>query len=302
MNNKPFIFSNYLKQKKKIINNYLEKILVQCDLTQKLTKAMKYSLMAGGKRLRPILAIASAEAVSKDYACALPCACAIEMIHTYSLIHDDLPAMDNDDLRRGVPTCHKSFSEAVAILAGDGLLTHAFQVLANPSPFFEKYPEKDILLDIIRLISDAAGVNGIIQGQIMDIDANLKFAKLDHLKKMYELKTGKILVASVHAGAISVKADQETIKNLIVYGDKIGLAFQITDDILNIEGDSSIMGKATGSDALNNKITFPSLIGLEQSKKYANELINNAICSLENFHGNTKPLKAIAKYILSRKL
>ncbi|OQY01431.1 MAG: farnesyl-diphosphate synthase [Desulfobacteraceae bacterium 4572_130] len=300
MNNKAFILPNYLKQKKNLINNYLEKILIQCGLKQKLTRAMQYSVMAGGKRLRPTLALASAEAVSKNYIYALPCACAIEMIHTYSLIHDDLPSMDNDDLRRGIPTCHKAFSEAIAILAGDGLLTHAFQVLANPSPFFKKYPEKDILLDIIRLISDAAGVNGMIQGQIMDIDLNLKSSKLDYLKKMHKLKTGKMLVASVHAGALSVNAKQEMIKNLMIYGDKIGLAFQITDDILNVEGNSAIMGKATGSDALNNKITFPGLMGLEQSKKYAKELINDAICSLKNFHGNTLPLQAIAKYILTR--
>lgn len=305
---------------------------------------MRHSLMAGGKRLRPILAMASAEAVGGDFRLTLPAACAIEMIHTYSLIHDDLPAMDNDDLRRGVPTCHKAFSEATAILAGDALLTHAFKILSKPDkillsvssisqqPIFELLPDKATLLELVSIISDAAGVDGMVEGQMMDMSSasftnnalpssnslNLQSEKMDYLQRLHNLKTGRMIIASVQAGAVSagVDADSEIMKILTRYAENIGLAFQVTDDILNVEGDPAIMGKAVGSDELNDKLTFPALLGLDESKQFALQLVADAVESLEllpkvlqqntalpfNFElHSVLPLKAVAEYILKRK-
>ncbi len=297
-----FSLSGYLKGKRDVINGYLHKILIDCNMRRELVMAMKHSLMAGGKRLRPVLCFAAAEACNGDPAYALPCACALEMIHTYSLIHDDLPAMDNDDLRRGKPTCHKQFSEATAILTGDALLTHSFQVLAEPELFFEKFPEKTILLDLIAIIATAAGVNGMIQGQMMDMQSeSLPCTDLEYLKKMHRLKTGKMIRASVVSGAVAVGADKEKIYSLAVYAEKAGLAFQVTDDILNIEGDPEIMGKPAGSDAMNHKLTFPGVIGLEESKRYADKLVNEAIEVLGIFRTKALPLQAVAEYILTRK-
>ena len=258
--------------------------------------------MAGGKRLRPILSMAAAQACGKDFLFALPACCAIEMIHTYSLIHDDLPAMDDDDLRRGLPTCHKKFCDATAILAGDALLTHAFHILARPKPFFEKYPDDQIRLRLISRISQAAGIQGMVEGQMLDMqpcreELNDRFTLL---KKIHALKTGQMIIVSVEAGALSVGADSEIVGKLIGYAKKIGLAFQVVDDILNIEGDSKIMGKATGSDALNDKMTFPAVIGMDESKKYAKKLIDDAIESISQFDKNATPLRAIANFIINR--
>lgn len=264
--------------------------------------AMEHSLMAGGKRLRPILSIASAQVCGKDFFIALPACCAIEMIHTYSLIHDDLPAMDDDDLRRGLPTCHKKFSEATAILAGDALLTHAFNVISNPEDIFDIYPDPEIRVQLISKISQAAGIQGMVQGQMLDMQSFGPNTKndLDHLKQIHALKTGKMITASVEAGAISVGSDITTTKKLIVYADKIGLAFQVVDDILNIEGDPEIMGKAAGSDTLNDKMTFPAIIGLDASKKYAKELIDSALEAIWELGEKAIPLRAIASYIINR--
>ena len=310
MNKINFNLPDYLNQQRNIINGCLEKILLQCTPGRELTRAMSHSLMAGGKRLRPILCLASAKAAGGSHSPALPSACALEMIHTYSLIHDDLPAMDNDDLRRGIPTCHRAFSEATAILAGDGLLTHAFKILACPEEIFSEYPEKSILMDIIGMISDAAGINGMVEGQIMDMAATLPCSDesalppcdlLDYLKTLHRLKTGRMILVSVECGAVSVNGGPELIAPLSAYAEKIGLAFQVTDDILNVEGDPLIMGKAAGSDALNEKLTFPSLLGLEESKKYAAKLVHEAVSALETFDDNALPLRAIAEYILKRK-
>lgn len=333
MNKTDFQLADYLNEKRDIINRCLEHILIQCNPDLELTRAMTHSLMAGGKRLRPVLCMASASAVSgADYKCALPAACAIEMIHTYSLIHDDLPAMDNDDLRRGLPTCHKAFSEPTAILAGDALLTHAFRILATPGHIFSEYPDKSTLLDLVGMIADAAGVNGMVEGQMMDMQASTKAisppwpgsfplsqelpplpcsgenaqasddALLTHLKTLHRLKTGRMIRISVECGAVSVNAGMEQVMQLSTYGEKIGLAFQVVDDILNIEGDPSIMGKAAGSDALNDKLTFPSLLGLEASRTYASRLVDEAIEALTIFdEAAAMPLKSIAAYIIKRK-
>jgi len=302
MNDMNFNLQQYLIQKQALVNQYLKLILQQYDQRLELIMAMEHSLLAPGKRLRPILSIAAAQACGKEFLIALPACCAIEMIHTYSLIHDDLPAMDDDDLRRGLPTCHKQFSEATAILAGDALLTNAFNILSNPEQVFDVYPDPETRIQLIARISQAAGIQGMVEGQIMDMQSFQpeQDNQLSHLKTIHALKTGKLITASVEAGALSVGSDLSTIGKLIVYADKIGLAFQVADDILNIEGDPKKMGKATGSDTLNEKMTFPAIIGLDASKKYAKTLIENAIEAIWEFDENATPLRAIANYIINR--
>lgn len=301
MNSMDFNLGQYLEEKQALVNRYLKLVFQPFDQGRELIKAMDHSLMAGGKRLRPVLAMAAAHACGKNFLLALPVCCGIEMIHTYSLIHDDLPAMDDDDLRRGLPTCHKRFCEATAILAGDALLTHAFNVLSQPEKIFDVYPDNGTRIKLISIISRAAGIQGMVEGQMLDmLSQTEQNNRLNHLKRIHALKTGKLITVSVEAGGVSVGADLKTIDNLIVYADKIGLAFQVADDILNIEGDPMIMGKAIGSDVLNDKMTFPSIIGLDESKKYAKELIDNAKDAISQFDEKADPLRAIADYIINR--
>ncbi len=298
-----FNLEKYLKEKQTLINKYLDIIFHQFDTSRELIMAMKHSLMAGGKRLRPVLALAAAE-TCKDNSdlLALPAGCAVEMIHTYSLIHDDLPGMDNDDLRRGLPTCHKQFSEATAILAGDGLLTHAFYIISHPEEIFEIYPDISVRMRLISKISQAAGILGMVEGQMLDMQShNFESGdSLTYLKNMHALKTGKMITVSIESGAISVDADLGSIRQLKEFGDKIGLAFQVVDDILNVEGDPDRMGKSKGSDILNEKMTFPSIIGIEASRKFAKDLMNEAIESLSCFGEKSSPLRAIAAYVINR--
>lgn len=302
MSKKKFDLRPYLNEKQALVNQYLVKILQQFNPVRELVMAMDHSLMAGGKRLRPILAMAAAQACKKNILLALPACCAIEFVHTYSLIHDDLPAMDNDDLRRGLPTCHKKFSESTAILAGDALLTHAFYLLSSPEHVFEKYPDPGIRLQLISKLSRAAGIQGMVEGQMLDMLSyeSKQKDRLEHLKQIHELKTGKMISFSVEAGALSAGADDETIGKLMIYAARIGLAFQVVDDILNIEGDPEILGKAAGSDILNDKITFPAIIGLDESKTYAQALIDEAIEAISDFDDTAEPLRAIAVYIIGR--
>ena len=305
MTSDAFDLQTYLALKRDILDNALLGILSRRDNTLELTRAMRHSLMAGGKRLRPVLCMAAAEASGGDCKLALPPACAIEMIHTYSLIHDDLPAMDNDDLRRGMPTCHKAFSEATAILAGDGLLTHAFTILSRPAPFFEIYPDEAILLELVHMISRAAGVGGMVEGQMMDMlapDLDMPLSEaMDYLKKLHWLKTGQMIKVSVGAGAVCAGASREVRDQLALYSEKIGLAFQVVDDILNVEGDPDIMGKAAGSDAEHEKLTYPALLGLEASREFAVSLVTEAKASLASLGEKARPLTAIADYIITRK-
>ncbi len=307
MTNMEFDLEIYLKVKRDFINDALLKILSLYDKKRDLISAMDYSLMANGKRLRPILCIASSECIKnsddKSDDVIIP-ACAIEMIHTYSLIHDDLPAMDDDDLRRGKPTLHKKFSESTAILAGDALLTHAFYILSNSNLPSLKTLSNDILIRLISIISDAAGTNGMIEGQMLDMQANdfnESINPFDYLLKMHGLKTGKMIKASVESGAVAAGANPDQLKYLECYAENIGMAFQIIDDILDIEGDSAIMGKPVGSDIANKKMTFPEIIGLKESKKYAEKLIFEAIESLGSFGDKAIPLQKIANYIIKRK-
>ncbi|MDD9304902.1 MAG: polyprenyl synthetase family protein [Desulfobacter sp.] len=308
-----FNLAAYLTENRGVVESALARILGELDPSLELVRAMSHSLMAGGKRIRPILALAAARACGKDPLIALPACCAIEMIHTYSLIHDDLPAMDDDDLRRGIATCHKEFGEATAILAGDGLLTHAFCILARPDSYFDCFPEMSTRLALVAKIANAAGVNGMVEGQMLDMQAESMDKnemtceqRLGLLKKIHRHKTGEMIQVSVEAGGISAGADNETLSALTAYSGFLGLAFQVMDDILNMEGDPDVMGKAVGSDLIHDKMTFPSIIGLEGSKTYARELVDNALGAIDGgpaqtlFNGNTDALKAIARYIINR--
>ena len=293
-----FDLSTYFAEKVERINAALESILKTSERPDRLLEAMTYSLMAGGKRFRPVLCIAAAEAVGGAMEEVMPAACALEMVHTYSLIHDDLPAMDDDDLRRGKATCHKAFDEATAILAGDALLTLAFQTLSAITDDNDQQAVK--WLRLIQLISHAAGYCGMIQGQMLDIGSEGSQLTLNELKSMHRLKTGALIEVSARCGAELVDADSSQIQLLESYARHIGLAFQVTDDILNVEGDPAIMGKAVGTDNLRQKSTYPSLLGLEESKTFARELIDNALQALVSFDHKAEPLRAIATYIVER--
>jgi len=274
----------------------------------RVQKAMTYSLMAGGKRIRPLLCIAAADAVSASPLLSegnnsrtdrvLTAACALEVLHTYSLIHDDLPAMDDDRLRRGKPTNHIAFDETTAILAGDALLTLAFELLAS-IPAKADHEAKS-LLDIILNVSQAAGYKGIIEGQMQDLAAESAPLSLEALETMHALKTGALIGASVYTGAVLGGGSSQQIEQLGVYAKHIGLAFQVADDILNVEGDADLMGKAVGTDKHREKSTYPSLMGIARSKAFGDELVNNALKALEDFDRRSDPLRAIAAYIIKR--
>ena len=297
-----FNLSAYLKERRNLFERYITAGLKNASPDGELIRAMQYSVNAGGKRLRPVLCMAAAECVCGSMKKAIVPAVAIELIHTYSLIHDDLPAMDNDDLRRGKPTCHKKFSEATAILAGDALLTHAFSILSNPGLICHEnhYPENPVRL--VSIISCAAGPEGMVCGQMMDMNAllNKEGSNLDYLKSMHAMKTGRMIAASVETGAVAAGADDQEVRRLAAYAENIGMAFQVADDILNVEGDPAVMGKAAGSDAAADKMTFPSILGLETSRKFASDLVAAAVDALSSFDGSADPLRKIATYIIER--
>jgi geranylgeranyl diphosphate synthase type II len=288
---------SYLVSKRKIINEYIEETLYSSSKSTPIVSAMKYSLMAGGKRLRPILCMSAAEAVGEKSDIVLPVACALEMIHTYSLIHDDLPSMDNDNMRRGKPTCHINFDESTAILAGDALLTLAFKMLSSSKIKNEDHKK---LLKISGIIADASGHKGMIEGQMLDISSEGTVLSIEELEKMHNLKTGALIEASVYSGAIIGGGTNEQISSLRIYAGKIGLAFQVADDILNVDGDPEIMGKAVGTDTHRNKSTYPSVLGLEKSKIFAEDLVYSALKAIETFDNNAEPLRVIARYIIER--
>jgi geranylgeranyl diphosphate synthase, type II len=291
-----FDLNSYLILKRNKVNAFINEVLNNAVNSSRIVQAMHYSLMAGGKRVRPILCIAASEAVGGNADDVLPAACALEMIHTYSLIHDDLPAMDNDDLRRGKPTCHKAFDEATAILAGDALLTLAFRILSSITLI-----NSSNWLRIIHKISFAAGHNGMIEGQMKDIASEGTLLSLKELEDMHSLKTGALIEASIFSGALLGGGSPKQIDQLEIYAKNIGLAFQVTDDILNIEGDPAVMGKATGTDNARGKSTYPSIMGLNKSKEFAKKLVHNALQALDDFDNNSDSLKAIGYYIIERK-
>lgn len=261
-------------------------------------KAAKYSLFAGGKRLRPILTMLSAKACGMTYSDVMPAACAMEMIHTYSLIHDDLPAMDDDDFRRGKLTSHKKFGEAIAILAGDALLTRAFECIMICSKNRKIKPEN--IIKAAREIANGAGMKGMIGGQVLDITSEGKNISAKTLKFLHKCKTGALIRASVLAGAILSGADDKKTALFREYGEKIGLAFQIVDDILDITGDEKKMGKKLRKDFAAKKVTYPSIYGLQASSEKARNLVLEACAILGKIDGDTKDLKQIAEFFTKR--
>jgi geranylgeranyl diphosphate synthase, type II len=289
--------TKFLKLRKKQVDDALEHLVPGTNKPpQRLNQAIRHSLMDGGKRIRPILALASAQAVGGEVNKLLPFACALECIHTYSLIHDDLPAMDDDDLRRGRPTCHKQYDEATAILAGDGLLTLAFELAARP---IADVPAADSLAMVVQLAQDA-GIHGMVGGQMMDMQAEKRNVELAELQYIHIHKTGALIRSSCLAGARLGGGSENQVKKLNRYGEAIGLAFQIADDILDIVGDSKLLGKSTGQDQQHAKATYPALMGLAQAREEAENLIGEALRSLEDFSEDAAPLRALARYIMDR--
>jgi geranylgeranyl diphosphate synthase type II len=259
-------------------------------------RAMRYSLFAGGKRIRPLLAIAAADAVSEAPVGIESAACVLELIHTYSLIHDDLPALDNDDLRRGRPTCHKVFGDAMAILAGDALLTLAFEVLAKL-----KHVDSERRISLVRELATASGtVGGMIGGQVNDIEGEGKFPTADLLDSIHRAKTGALLRASVRMGAIYAGATAEELAALTRFGEHIGLAFQIVDDVLDVEQSSEALGKTAGKDAQQKKITFPAVYGIDRSREMAEQERAEAHLALKMFDERAERLRELADLIVRR--
>ncbi len=296
-----FDLKDYLAERKKRVDAALEKSFPNpTGLEKKLLEAVRYSLFAGGKRLRPILCLAAAEVVGGSVDALMPMACALEMIHTYSLIHDDLPAMDNDDFRRGMPTNHKVYGEAEAILAGDALLTEAFgRMAAIRQPGGEVSAEKVLLA--IGIMAKAAGYRGMVGGQAIDLECEQCEVDIATVEYMHIHKTGALISASLEVGAILGGGSDEEVAALKRYGHHFGLAFQITDDLLDVEGDAAVMGKQPGSDAAKNKKTYPALLGLARSREAAQEHVEETLKALERFDDKAEPLRAIARYLLVRK-
>lgn len=292
--------TSYLNTKKELIDSFLCSYFDSLVSTSVLKDSMQYSLMAGGKRIRPILALASYEACGGKPENIVPYASALEFIHTYSLIHDDLPAMDNDDLRRGKPTNHKVFGEGMAILAGDALLTEAFYLLSNihPSSLILNPPS---ILRVIRELALASGMHGMAGGQAEDLLSEDKEADSDNLAFIHSHKTGALITASVRMGGILAGATKDALLALTRYAENTGLAFQIIDDILDIRGDSAELGKTVGSDERGKKLTFPAIYGIDRSLEKAEMLVNTALEALEPFSQTADPLRLIAGYMLSRR-
>jgi len=289
----------YLRNRKELIDAALMKIVPnERDYPPKLCKAMRYSILNGGKRIRPILAMAAFDAVGGKGDTILPFACALELIHTYSLIHDDLPAMDDDDFRRGKPTVHRVFGEAVAILAGDGLLTGAFQTMSHGA--LEHGIDLEMSMEIIREISQTAGFSGLVGGQVMDIESEGRAADLPTVEYIHTHKTGALILASLRTGAKLGGASSDKLEAITRYGERIGLAFQIVDDILDVIGESSTLGKEVGSDEARKKATYPGVVGIEESKRLAENLVKEAIAHLTILEEKAEPLEEIARYLVRR--
>lgn len=274
------------------LNRYLPKATVP---PATIHKAMRYSLFAGGKRLRPILCLAAAEACGGKTNTALPLACAVECIHTYSLIHDDLPSMDNDDLRRGRATCHKVFGDGIAILAGDALLTIAFEIAARA-----RTASRYDLREIFREITSAAGSRKLIAGQVADLEAEGRRINRAQLRYIHENKTAALLTASVRLGAMAANATAKQLAAITAFGRALGLAFQVIDDILDVTQTSEKLGKSAGKDIAAKKATYPAVIGLEKSRAEANRLTSRADATLANFGRSADRLREIAKHLLAR--
>lgn len=287
-------FQAYYANQQKLVESFLRNRIAKKGISR-VDEAMEYSLMAGGKRIRPILLMASAEAVGSKGYNYLPVACGLEMIHTYSLIHDDLPCMDDDDYRRGRLTNHKVFGEAMAVLAGDGLLTLAFEVMLE-----QKNVKPEALIETIREMAMCAGNFGMIGGQGLDLEYEDKQITPEQLRKLHSGKTGALFIAAVRGGAHLAGATDEQLLALTKFADLLGLAFQITDDILDVEGTEELLGKSVGSDEKNHKSTYVSLYGLQAAHELAEKTVNEALECLEIFGENAEPLREITRLMTNR--
>ncbi len=291
----------YLGEQRQIVEQALQQYMLpeEGDFAGHVA-GMRYSLFVGGKRVRPILCLAAGRCVSEDPdidTLLLPAACALECIHTYSLIHDDLPAMDDDDLRRGQATCHKKFGEAEAILAGDGLLTYGFDLLSNPDL---PGPAAETRLQLIATLARAAGSLGMVGGQYLDIDSEEKEIPFELLQTIHRSKTGALITASVRMGAIGGGADPVQLQALGEYGNAVGLAFQIVDDLLDVTASTEQLGKTAGSDAEHGKATYPAFFGVDKTRVLAQEAVDRALAAIESFDSRAEPLRVLARYIFSR--
>lgn len=267
------MLKEYLKQKKELIEKTIDSYLGEFSYPNVIAEGMRYAVLNGGKRIRPVLILMTLDILGKDETLGLPSGAALEMIHSYSLVHDDLPALDNDDYRRGKLTTHKKFGEAQGILIGDSLLTHAFNVLTEKNEGVISYEK---IVEIVKLTSSYAGINGMIGGQTVDVESEGKKVDMETLKYIHKNKTGKLLRLPIEIGCVIGDASKEIREKLEEYADLIGLAFQIKDDILDVEGDFEKLGKPVGSDAELEKSTYPSLIGMEESKKLLDETLEKA--------------------------
>jgi geranylgeranyl diphosphate synthase, type II len=291
-----FDLQQFLSRRTDTVNRALNKFL-PAETTRPATihKAMRYSIFAGGKRMRPALCLAAAEACGGAEKDALPLACAVECIHTYSLIHDDLPAMDNDDFRRGKPTNHKVFGEGIAVLAGDALLTQAFEIAAQ-SKSASRYPREKMILELAQ----ASGSLQLIAGQVADLEAEGKKISEAELKFIHERKTSALLCCSVRLGGMSANCTPAQLSALTDFGYHVGLAFQVIDDILDVTQTSEQLGKTAGKDAAVQKATYPAIVGLEKSRQIAAKLTDKAFSALKTFKGRAVALEALAQYLLQR--
>jgi geranylgeranyl diphosphate synthase type II len=287
----------YFSESRKLVDQYLEILLPgENETPATIHKAMRYSIFAGGKRVRPILVLASGESLAGDRDILLHLGAGIEMMHTYSLIHDDLPALDNDDLRRGVPTCHKVFGEAIAILAGDALMTRCYQVLADLPGLADS-----ARIDIIRELSYATGtVDGMIGGQVVDLESEGKPVEAEVLEYIHHSKTGALLSACVRCGALAAAAGDSELRTLTRFGNKIGLVFQIVDDILDITASSETLGKTAGKDEKAKKATYPALYGIDASRRKAKNLTDSALEDIGALGKEAECLRSLAQFIISR--
>jgi geranylgeranyl diphosphate synthase type II len=291
-----FVLDNYLNDRRALIEAALAKHLDACTAAPAtLREAMAYSLLAGGKRLRPILALAACEAVGGKPEEALDAACAVEMIHTYSLIHDDLPAMDDDDFRRGRPTSHKKFGEAVAILAGDALMAEAFRVAAA-----SRRGREAAIADVVFELARAAGAVGMVGGQVIDIEATGKKITVEELERLHAAKTGELLLVSVRAGARLGHASDGDLERLTIYGRALGLAFQIVDDVLDVTADLATLGKDPGSDREAGKTTFVDLLGVDGARARAKSVMDEGLAALSPFGDRAAALRALGEYTINR--
>ena len=283
------------KRLKLVEKQLAEELKANPALDSKLAEAMEYSLMAGGKRMRPILVMAAADAVGGQGEDFLATGCALEMIHTYSLIHDDLPAMDNDDYRRGKPTNHKVFGDAMAILAGDALLTLAFEVVGRQQGVSDAKK-----LAVVREFSIAAGQSGMVGGQALDLEAEGRQIDMDALRRLHMGKTGALFRAAIRSGALLAGASDEQLAALTEYADKFGLAFQITDDILDVTGDEAVLGKPVGSDERNDKSTYVTLTSLDEAKRLAQKTVDEAVEAIGPLGENASFLRELVQFLVSR--